>query len=432
MIGAMATNEPAGRVFLFLQGPHGSFFPRLGAALRLHGHEIIRINFNGGDRATWTGAIDYVGRERDWPEYITRLFQRKGVTDLVVFGDSRPKHAIAIKVARQHGARIHVFEEGYVRPDWVTLERDGVNGNSTLPRDPEWYLEQAKDLPPVPDYPPIESFRAARGWGAFFYYAEFVLQYWRFPFHHSHRPSDPVAEGVEWLRRFRRRREEHERTAKAMRNLEGADFFLFPLQLDSDYQIRLHSDFGGMRPAIVRVLSDFAAHAPPTTRLAVKEHPLDAGLKNWRLVTIAEAERLGLADRVDFVEHGDLQQLLDAARGMVTVNSTAGTLALIKGKPVIVLGRAVYDIAGITHQDGLSSFWTSPQHPDPRVFDAFYRVLVDRCLLHGAFLSDKGIDFLIGGAARSLLRDLPPVTQRKPVEPPVAVTPRAVAVATSP
>ncbi len=431
MTVAMAANEAEGRVFLFLQGPHGSLFPRLGAALRLRGHETIRVNFNGGDRATWTGAIDYVGRESAWPDFVARLIERRQVTDLVVFGDSRPKHVIAIKAARERGARIHVFEEGYIRPDWVTLERDGVNGNSTLPRDPEWYIEQARDLPPVPQYPPIESFRAARGWGAFFYYAEFVLQYWRFPFHHSHRPSDPVAEGVEWLRRFRRRKEEHDRTAQALRNLKDADFFLFPLQLDSDYQIRLHSDFGGMRPAIVRVLSDFAQHAPPHTRLAVKEHPLDAGLNDWRLITMAEAARFGLADRIDFIEHGDLQHLLEGARGMVTVNSTAGTLALIKGTPVAVLGTAVYDIAGITHQAGLSSFWTDPQHPDPKVFDAFYRVLVDRCLLHGAFLSDKGIDFLIQGAARSMLRDLPPVTPRTPAASRRAAAPRAVVSATS-
>lgn len=397
------------RVFLFLQGPHGSFFPRLGENLRQRGHRVLRINFNGGDRATWPGQTDYVGRESRWPAYIARLLQARSVTDLVVYGDSRPKHAAAIKAAKALGARVHVFEEGYIRPDWVTLERDGVNGNSMLPRDPQWYVNQARTLPPVPTFEPIRSFRTTRGWGAFFYYAEFVLQYWRFPFHHSHRPSDPVAEGVEWLRRFQRRKQEHARTEAALSKLDGADYMIFPLQLDSDYQIRLHSNFGGMRPAIVKVLASFAEHAPPTMRLAVKEHPLDAGLNDWRLITMAEAARFGVADRVDFIEHGDLLQLLEHAHGMVTVNSTAGTLALIEGKPVMVMGKAVYDIAGITHQDGLDRFWSTPVPPDPKIFDAFYRVLVDRCLLHGAFLSEEGIDMMIENAARSMLRDLTPV-----------------------
>ena len=43
-------------------------------------------------------------------------------------------------------------EEGYVRPDWVTFEAGGVNGHSTLPRDPQWYLETAASLPPVPTH----------------------------------------------------------------------------------------------------------------------------------------------------------------------------------------------------------------------------------------------------------------------------------------
>lgn len=393
---------PDERVFLFLQGPHGSFFPRLGRALQSHGHRVLRINFNGGDRATWGGQIDYAGRESHWPDYVAGFLRDRQVTDLVVYGDCRPKHVLAIRAAQAIGVRVHVFEEGYIRPDWVTLEREGVNGNSTLSRDPQWYVERARSLPPVPSFPPIESFQTARGWGAFFYYAEFVLQYWRFPFHHSHRPSDPVAEGVEWLRRFQRRKEEYARTEAALSNLKTADYVIFPLQLDSDYQIRLHSNFGGMRPAIVKVMGSFASHAPASMRLAVKEHPLDAGLNDWRKITMEEAHRFGVADRVDFIEHGDLQQLVQHAHGMVTVNSTAGTLALIEGKPVAVMGNAVYDIVGITHQGGLDRFWWDPEAPNLSIFDAFYKVLVDRCLLHGAFLSEEGVLMMIDAAVARL------------------------------
>lgn len=393
------------RVFLFLQGPHGSFFPRLGRALQEDGHRVLRINFNGGDRATWSGAIDYIGLESWWPRYVDRFLVRHAVTDLVVFGDCRPKHIAAIAAAKRGGVRVHVFEEGYIRPDWVTLERGGVNGNSSLPRDPAWYLDQARGLSPVAVYPPIPSYRTVRGWAAFFYYAEFVLQYWRFPFHRTHRPSDPVGEGLVWTLRFGRRRAEKARTAEAERNLEGANFVIFPLQLDSDYQIRVHSPFGNMREAIVSVLESFRTHAPATLRLAVKEHPLDAGMIDWRRIVLAESQRLGIADRVDFLEHGDLLALVRAARGLVTINSTAGTLGLIEGRPVAVLGKAVYDIPGITHQAGLDRFWTQPEAPDPKVFDAFYRVLVDRCLLHGAFLSDSGINLLVRGAVARMTRD---------------------------
>jgi capsular polysaccharide export protein len=63
-----------------------------------------------------------------------------------------------------------------------------------------------------------------------------------------------------------------------------------------------------------------------------------------------------------------------------------------------VLGDAVYDIAGITHQGALDSFWSSPLGPDPRTWDAFCRVLLDRCLVRGGFLSDEGLDLLVAGS----------------------------------
>ena len=41
-------------------------------------------------------------------------------------------HAEAIKLAKGLGSRVHVFEEGYLRPCWVNYERGGANGNSRL------------------------------------------------------------------------------------------------------------------------------------------------------------------------------------------------------------------------------------------------------------------------------------------------------------
>lgn len=390
------------RTFLFLQGPHGSFFPKLGAALEQVGHRTRRINLNGGDHATWPSGDNFGGPTLRWRRYLRRFIEREAVTDLVLFGDSRPRHKLAIAVARDADVRVHVFEEGYIRPDWVTLERNGVNGHSSLPRDPDWYIEQARGLPPVEPRPPLPSYTAARGWAAFFYHAEVVLQFWRFPFDGGHRDRNPVWEGINFLRRFRRREIEAERTAQALAALGASDYFLFPLQLDSDYQIRVHSDFAAMRPAIVKVLTSFATHAPADLMLAIKEHPLDAGLRNWRAEVGEIAQELGIGARIAFLEQGDLLALVLDSRGMVTVNSTSGTLALAAGKPVKALGKAVYDIAGVTDQQPLDGFWTAPVPPDPTIYDAFSRVLASRCLLHGAFLSNVGIEMMVSHAVERL------------------------------
>ncbi len=390
------------RTFLFLQGPHGSFFPKLGAALEQVGHRVCRINLNGGDHATWPSGDNFGGPTLRWPRYLARTLDREAVTDLVLFGDSRPRHEQAIAIARRAEVRVHVFEEGYIRPDWVTLERNGVNGHSSLPRDPDWYVEQARCLPAVETRPPLPSYTAARGWAAFFYHAEVVLQFWRFPFDGGHRDRNPVWEGINFLRRFRRREAEAARTAEALATLGTADYFLFPLQLDSDYQIRIHSDFAAMRPAISTVLESFAAHAPAGMKLAIKEHPLDAGLRDWRAEVGEIAGALGIVDRIAFLEQGDLLALVLGSRGMVTVNSTSGTLALAAGKPVKALGKAVYDIAGVTDQQSLDTFWCAPQAPDPAIYEAFSRVLASRCLLHGAFLSNVGIEMMVSRAVERL------------------------------
>src|SRR5690606_15083842 len=59
--------------------------------------------------------------------------------------------------------------------------------------------------------------------------------------------------------------------------------------------------------------------------------------------------------------------------------------------PVIALGRAVYDIEGITFQGPLDRFWRDPGRPDPGTFAAFRRVLIDRCLVAGGFFSEEAL-----------------------------------------
>jgi capsular polysaccharide export protein len=183
---------------------------------------------------------------------------------------------------------------------------------------------------------------------------------------------------------------------------DGRPYFLLPLQLDSDSQVRLHSKFGGMTPVIADIIQSFARHSAGPTALVVKEHPLDDGLVDWRRLVTRLATEAGIANRVIYLEMGDLDPLIRNASGVVTVNSTTGTLALAHGVPVITLGTAIYDIVGLTHQDTLDSFWTAPTPPDVGLYDAFLRVLSARCLLVGNFFSEAGINLLVEGAVQRL------------------------------
>ena len=414
------------REFLFLQGLAGPFFSLLGDRLATAGHAVRRINFNGGDRLYWRrpGASDYRGSLARWPAFLGDYLDRADVTDLVLFGDCRPLHKVAIAVARARGIQVHVFEEGYIRPDYVTVEADGVNGHSGLSRDPEYYLRAALALPPLEEHPPVPSYFGRRAREDLTYNLGGLLLSPLFPGYRTHRPWHILVEYLGWGLRLLRKGTGVARSNVALEKLEasGKPYFVFPLQLDCDYQIRVHSHFGRIRPAIEHVLASFAAHGPKDALLVVKGHPLDNGLNDWETTTLAAARKIGIADRLLFVAWADIDPMVRNARGVVTVNSTTGTLALRHGVPTIVLGEAVYNIPRITHQAGLAAFWTKPEVPEAAVFDAFRRVLVDRCLIHGGYFSDEGLERLVEGAAARLeaaVAGAPSVRLTAPVHAPI-------------
>lgn len=397
---------PGGRSVLFLQGLATAFFARLGAALAARGHRVHRVNFNAGDRLFWPrpGAIDFNGRPADWPGALDRLLAERTVTDLVLFSDCRPLHAAAIPVARARGCAVHVFEEGYLRPGWITLERDGVNAHSTLPRDPAWYIAEARALPPEPPEAHLGGRFLRRAAEDVAYNTAALLGRRRFPHWRTHRPLHPFHEYAGWVLRGARRPLTRPLSALRLRRLAAgeAPYYVFPLQLDGDYQIRHHSPYASLREAITEVVGSFARHAPREARLVVKGHPLDNGLTPWGLVTRRAARAAGVADRVDFVAEAPFGPLLGPARGIVTVNSTAGGQGLDTGKPVVALGRALYDMPGLTWQGGLDAYWTAAGPPDPALVAAFRRVLIDRCLIRGGFFSEAGIRIGVAAAVARL------------------------------
>ena len=377
----------------------GPLFRRLGQELIRCGHTVYKVNFNGGDRLFWRlpGGIDYRDTLEAWPDALRDIIREKDVTDVVLFGDCRTYHLAATKICRELNVPVHVFEEGYVRPDWVTLELDGVNGHSKLPRDPEWYRRTAAELPAVPEHKQVASSFRRRATEGLIYNTADILSRWYYTHWTNHRPWHPLIEGIGWTRKLLRGKGRRERSAAVVDKLLSSNtpYFLFPLQLASDAQIRLHSPFASMTDAVMMVLRSFAEHAPEGTRLLIKEHPLDNGVVDWREEVWSMAQLLGVADRVDYMSYGDIVPVAERAKGVIVINSTSGTLALDMDVPVVALGQAVYDIADITFQDGLDRFWTEATPPDRETFNAFRRVLVERCLIPGGFFSEEALDKVV-------------------------------------
>jgi capsular polysaccharide export protein len=227
---------------------------------------------------------------------------------------------------------------------------------------------------------------------------------WRFPHYRSHRPWHPLAEYVVGMRRLPMKALQRQQTqARAKALWEGnTPYFLFPLQLDADTQIRFHAPAGGMRAAIGSVMQSFAACAPSDAKLVITEHPLDYSPLDLAQVVAMQTAALTLAGRVVFLRGGSPAALVNAARGLVTVNSTIGITALESSIPVITLGKAICNLAGLTCQLGLDAFWKQTMPPDAALFDAFRRVVAARTQINGGFHSDEGIGLAVAGALQRL------------------------------
>jgi capsular polysaccharide export protein len=385
-----------GRRFLFLQGPHGPFFRQLAGMLAASGAEIRRVGFNRGDRAFWPDTktfIPFRGTIADWPAEITRLLD-DGVTDLVLYGDTRPVHAAAVSAARDRGITVHVFEEGYLRPHWVTYERGGSNGNSRLMgltlQDMRAALAQVdNDQPDAPAR--WGDMRQHIFWGALYHW--FVWSgFWDF---RNYRPHREVTVWQEFLLHCKRlilqpfHRWERMLATTRIR-MGGFPYHLVLLQLEHDASFRAHSPFGSMTEFIETVIAGFAKGASGHHHLVFKAHPLEDGRVPLKRTIYRIAQQHGVSERVHFVRGGKLAQLLNHARSAVTVNSTAAQQALWRGLPLRAFGAAVFGKPEFVSNQPLADFFSRPTRPDTRAYREYRRYLLETSQIPGGFYSARG------------------------------------------
>lgn len=97
------------------------------------------------DRWVPQGLVEFL-----WPAFLSEVIDVHAIDAVMLFGDCRAYHRIAHEIAKERRLEVGVFEEGYIRPDCITLERDGVNGNSTLPDNPIFYLNKVPSGRSIP------------------------------------------------------------------------------------------------------------------------------------------------------------------------------------------------------------------------------------------------------------------------------------------
>jgi capsule polysaccharide modification protein KpsS len=381
--------ELSGRRLLLLQGPAGPFFARVAEQLRRAGAQVTKVNFNGGEDLYFRGpnVVHFRGALPQWPAFFEQLVQSRGIDGVVLFGDCRPVHRAAIERARALDAEVFVFEEGYLRPDFVTLERGGVNGHSSIPRDPAFYADV--ELEREPPHQPIKHAFIKSALHTICYASAAALLRSRYPEYRHHRDIRPLPQARLWFFGTLRRAAHTLRDRELSRQLEAhtlGPYFFVPLQVHLDSQLS-HSRYTTINEFIREVVSEFARHAPKDHALIVKLHPMDRPYRDYSADIEALRLEHGLGERLIYTDVINLPAALRGARGTVVINSTVGLSSLTHGTPVKCLGNAVYDMPGLTHQGSLAEFFQAPAPVDKALYKRFRQWLLAQNQLNGSVWS---------------------------------------------
>lgn len=381
--------EFSGKTVLLLQGPVGTFFHRLAIKMKKNKTKVFKLNFNGGDFLFYPSGKRCKCNEKDLENFYESFFKEKKIDAIVMYNDCRLIHAKAIKVAKGLGIGIWIFEEGYLRPYCITFEKDGVNANSSLPRDKNFYLscniltkESIKEIP-----------------GGFKFMAFSAFLYWFFsfllaPFFNNklhHRTLYPF-EFLFWFRSLYRKylyKFTEKKLNQKIYSLEKK-YFLAILQVYNDTQIKHHYK-KSIEEFIEELILSFANHARAKSYLIFKHHPMDRGYRNYSKLINGLSQKYHVEGRIFYVHDTYLPTLLKNALGCITINSTVGLSAILEGCPTKVCGNAFYNFEGLAYPKKLQFFWREAHayKPNPSLVLNFKNYLLNTNQFNGNFYKNS-------------------------------------------
>ena len=402
--------------FLFVGAPFGPFFRTLAHEVERRGGKVWRVVSHGGEVLDTPRRcrIFYRGGRDNWPTFVRQTLFKRGIDAVVTFNDTLPRNRAALQVAELLGRHSFVLENGYLRPHWVTLERDGVNGFSRLPRDPSAYLDPVFRDAEQELHQNFEARLRPHVKNAIRHFAAAVAAAPLLGFDARYYGHSVFRQAAGYVGEYAWRLTHDERgkldAVTALRE-QGRKVFLCLMQKPGDGQLVVHSRHGGNEAFLKEVLTSFGAHAPNEAILVIKQHPLDYAIERSFAVAERTARELGIEKRVFYLRKTSIDRIMPLAFGVLTINSTGGLATIIEEKPVICLGRSFYAIEGLTFQGPVDAFWTEAERPDPMLVRGFVAFLKATSQINGGFhtrqalalLTPRLAERLVEGAARSVV-----------------------------
>jgi capsular polysaccharide export protein len=378
---------------LLLQGPVGKFFDDLTISLLNRNIEVNRIVFSGGD---WFDCkkikpIEFTGKNEEWAVFLKEHCHKLSIDVMVFFGQSRIYHKVAIEVANSLGISIIVFEEGYFRPGFITMELNGVNGNSRTLDLYEIIENQNLLIEFNAKHKTFKTF-----YFAFIHYAFIFMLNWKFPNYQHHRPRSFWHYSMHWAKALVRKIFSYRKDLEFKNKLflSGKPYLFVPLQFEGDAQIKIHSKFSSMNEFIEEIIKSFSsnanANANANTLLIFKQHPHGLGGNNPKKFIDKLAETENICSKVFYLNSGNAESFVKNSKGVITVNSTVGLKAIEYHKPLYALSPSVYFRDEMVFKGSLDEFMKSIEDsssPETKSSQKFLHELKNLTQVPGCFYS---------------------------------------------
>ncbi|MCV6825727.1 MULTISPECIES: capsular biosynthesis protein [Halocynthiibacter] len=253
---------------------------------------------------------------------------------LVVWNGIKGHRRVLADAAIKRGVPVVYFEEAPL-PERITVDFQGVNYGSSLPRDFAFYRAWAEQ----------ESID---------------LKAWR-------------KLGASLIPRAAATREDVLQQ-DASEDLGKESFIFCPLQVPGDSQITIYGDWISSVEQMIDELAEASKALPDGWHLRIKEHPT---------AKVSFGEKLaGLtSDKFRVDNSTNTFEQVAASRAVLNINSSVGLQGFFFDKPAIVLGHAFYGIDGIatkaSSQSELAELLSAPENLsfDPEKRDLFMSYL---------------------------------------------------------
>jgi capsular polysaccharide export protein len=340
---------------VFLQGPMSPFFNKFPNLFP--DKKIYKINLNFGDVIFSLGLDSYFFRQhiKNWVPFLEQYFFDNNIDTIALLGDCRIYHKKAIRLAKKLNIKVVVFEEGYIRPNYITCEINGVNANSDI-------VKHKKLLKPLLIQPKPEKTKS------FFFTTQFMFSYaflyyffcnifnFMSPNYIHHRNLNIFIEFKTLSFNIYNKIKNIFFERHLFKFIKNKRVFFVPLQVSSDYQVREHSSFNSMFDFLDFVVDSFSRNYKDNDVLVIKGHPMDRGRNNYNDHLLKLASKYNLTNLI-YVEDSHLPSILKKTYAVITLNSTVGLQALFHGCRVISLSTSIY--SNVTFNSTLDLFWNS-------------------------------------------------------------------------